>query len=270
MSTAYENISYGVRSMSSAMNSRPPSPHSAPALPSPPTSPNLHSVSVPGSPSSLGSFPSALSATGSIWSLEETGFARRATTDEPEVAAFSSHEHPESAHHLVIPSLALGPSLISAPAPAPEMENAYGEALGNVRLLVLGAQRSLADNLLMRSPHVVHIHGWDRPTGDVPASLEASTILADRERNVRLTVMPAFDPRDNDPVVTRRAVQQVLQTLHDSFQTLHSQLHPARAPGPDFQAMLASHRTPLVTAVVVVVSERASVYLIGHRFANAD
>jgi hypothetical protein len=87
---------------------------------------------------------------------------------------------------------------MSAPAPAPEMENAYGEALGNVRLLVLGGQRSLADNLLMRSPHVVHIHGWDQPTGDVPASLEASTILADRERNVRLTVMPAFDPRDND------------------------------------------------------------------------
>ncbi|KAG9098000.1 hypothetical protein FRC06_006933 [Ceratobasidium sp. 370] len=260
MSATYENISYGVRSMSSAMNSRPSSPHSAPALPSPPTSPNLHSVSVPGSPSSLGSFPSALSAAGSIWSLEEAGLARRATTDEPEVAAFSSHEHPESAHHLVIPSLALGPSLISAPAPAPapEMENAYGEALGNVRLLVLGAQRSLADNLLMRSPHVVHIHGWDQPTGDVPASLEASTILADRERNVRLTVMPAFDPRDNDPVVTRRAVQQVLQTLHDSFQTLHSQLHPARAPGPDFQAMLASHRTPLVTAVVVVVSEPIS------------
>ncbi|KAG9094084.1 hypothetical protein FS749_013169 [Ceratobasidium sp. UAMH 11750] len=258
MSTTYENVSYGVRSMSSAMNSRPSSPHSAPALPSPPTSPNLHSVSLPGSPSSLGSFPSALSAAGSIWSLEEAGFARRATTDEPEVAAFSSHEHPESAHHLVIPSLALGPSLVSAPVPAPEMENAYGEALGNVRLLVLGAQRSLADNLLMRSPHVVHIHGWDQPTGDVPASLEASTILADRERNVRLTVMPAFDPRDNDPLVTRRAVQQVLQTLHEPFQTLHSQLHPARAPGPDFQAMLASHRTPLVTAVVVVVSEPIS------------
>ncbi|KAG8683507.1 hypothetical protein FRC09_016042, partial [Ceratobasidium sp. 395] len=244
--------------MSSAMNSGTSSPHSAPALPSPPTSPHLHSVSIPGSPSSLGSFPSAMSAAGSIWSLEEAGIARRATADEAEVAAFSSHEHPESAHHLVIPSLALGPSLVSAPVPAPEMENAYGEALGNVRLLVLGAQRSLADNLLMRSPHVVHIHGWDQPTGDVPASLEASTILADRERNVRLTVMPAFDPRDNDPVVTRRAIQQALQTLHASFQTLHSQLHPAKAPGPDFQAMLASHRTPLVTAVVIAVSEPIS------------
>ncbi|QRV99085.1 hypothetical protein RhiJN_27104 [Ceratobasidium sp. AG-Ba] len=207
----------------------------------------------PGSPSSLGSFPSALS--GSIWSIEEGGYVRRAAAEEHEVAAFSSHEHPESAHHLVIPSLALGPALVSGPTPAPEMENAYGEALGNVRLLVLGGQRSLADNLLMRTPNVVHIHGWDQPTGDVLASLEASTILADRERNVRLTVMPPFDARDNDPVVTRRAVQQVLRVLHESFHTLHSQLHPARAPGPDFQAMLASHRTPLVTAVVIVVSE---------------
>ncbi|QRV84996.1 hypothetical protein RhiJN_13012 [Ceratobasidium sp. AG-Ba] len=196
---------------------------------------------------------SALS--GSIWSIEEGGYVRRAAAEEHEVAAFSSHEHPESAHHLVIPSLALGPALVSGPTPAPEMENAYGEALGNVRLLVLGGQRSLADNLLMRTPNVVHIHGWDQPTGDVLASLEASTILADRERNVRLTVMPPFDACDNDPVVTRRAVQQVLRVLHESFHTLHSQLHPARAPGPDFQAMLASHRTPLVTAVVVVVSE---------------
>ncbi|KAG9119478.1 hypothetical protein FRC07_005483, partial [Ceratobasidium sp. 392] len=247
MSTAYENISYGVRSMSSAMNSRPSSPHSAPALPSPPTSPNLHSVSVPGSPSSLGSFPSALSAAGSIWSLEETGLARRATADEPEVAAFSSHEHPESAHHLVIPSLALGPSLVSAPAPAPDVENAYGEALGNVRLLVLGAQRSLADNLLMRSPHVVHIHGWDQPTGDVPASLEASTILADRERNVRLTVMPAFDPRDNDSqarALSRSASQNGLESQHTAPPPLsrHATQRPTSSipQSPQVNHMLAS------------------------------
>lgn len=199
MSSVFESVSgaYGIRSVSSAMNSSPSSPRSAPLLPSPPTSPHLHSVSIPGSPSSLGSFPSALSGTGSIWSLEDAQFSRHATTDAEDHAAFSSHEHPESTHHLVIPSLALGPSLVPQP-PAPESENAYGEALGNVRLLVLGGQRSLADNLLMRSPAVVHIHGWDQPTGDVPACLEASTILADRERNVRLTVLPGLDPRDND------------------------------------------------------------------------
>ncbi|CAE6435071.1 unnamed protein product [Rhizoctonia solani] len=224
------------------------SPHSAPALPSPPTSPNLHGVSPPGSPSSLGSFPSALSAMGSMWSLDEANMGRR----EDELVAFSSQEHPESTHHLVIPSLALGPSLMPTPPP-PETDVAYGEALGNVRILVLGGERSLADNLLMRSPQVVHIHGWDRPSGDVTACLEASTILADRERNVRLTVMPSYDPRDNE--ATKRIVSQVLQTLHASFQTLHQQLHPARAPGPDFTAMLASHRTPLFTAVVLMVSE---------------
>ncbi|KAG8705531.1 hypothetical protein FRC11_008974, partial [Ceratobasidium sp. 423] len=248
MSSAFESISgsvYGVRSIPSSI---PSSPHSAPALPSPPTSPNLHGMSPPGSPSSLGSFPSALSTMGSIWSLDDVNMSRR----EDELVAFSSQEHPESTHHLVIPSLALGPSLMPTPPP-PETDAAYGEALGNVRILVLGGQRSLADNLLMRSPQVVHIHGWDHPSGDVTACLEASTILADRERNVRLTVMPSYDPRDNE--ATKRAVSQVLQTLHASFQTLHQQLHPARAPDPDFTAMLASHRTPLVTAVVFVVSE---------------
>ncbi|KAF8752078.1 hypothetical protein RHS01_08072 [Rhizoctonia solani] len=185
----------------------------------------------PGSPSSLGSFPSALSAMGSIWSLEEANVSRR----DDELVAFSSQDHPESAHHLVIPSLALGPSLMPTPPP-PEADVAYGEALGN--------------------PQVVHIHGWDQPSGDVVSCLEASTILADRERNVRLTVMPSYDPRDNE--ATKRAVSQVLQTLRASFQTLHQQLHPARAPGPDFTAMLASHRTPLVTAVVLVVSERGA------------
>ncbi|CAE7112554.1 unnamed protein product [Rhizoctonia solani] len=247
MSSAFESISgsvYGVRSMPSSI---PSSPRSA-ALPSPPTSPNLHGVSPPGSPSSLGSFPSALSAMGSIWSLDDMNMGRR----EDDLVAFSSQEHPESTHHLVIPSLALGPSLMPTPPP-PESDAAYGEALGNVRILVLGGERSLADNLLMRSPQVVHIHGWDRPSGDVTACLEASTILADRERNVRLTVVPSYDPRDNE--ATKRAVSQVLQTLQASFQTLHHQLHPARAPGPDFTAMLASHRTPLVTAVVLVVSE---------------
>ncbi|CUA72775.1 hypothetical protein RSOLAG22IIIB_05034 [Rhizoctonia solani] len=229
-------------------SSIPSSPHSAPALPSPPTSPNLHGVSPPGSPSSLGSFPSALSAMGSIWSLDEVNMGRR----EDEQVAFSSQEHPESAHHLVIPSLALGPSLMPTPPP-PETDAAYGEALGNVRILVLGGERSLADNLLMRSPQVLHIYPWDLPSGNVTACLEASTILADRERNVRVTVVPPYDPRDNE--ATKRAVSQVLQTLQASFQTLHQQLHPARAPGPDFTAMLASHRTPLVTAVVVVVSE---------------
>ncbi|CAE6415272.1 unnamed protein product [Rhizoctonia solani] len=248
MSSVFESISgsvYGVRSMPSSIAS---SPHSAPALPSPPTSPNLHGVSPPDSPSSLGSFPSALSAMGSMWSLDEVNMGRR----EDELVAFSSQEHPESNHHLVIPSLALGPSLMPTPPP-PESDAAYGEALGNVRILVLGGERSLADNLLMRSPQVVHIHGWDRPSGNVTACLEASTILADRERNVRLTVVPSYDPRDNE--ATKRAVSQVLQTLHTSFQTLHQQLHPARAPGPEFTAMLASHRTPLVTAVVLVVSE---------------
>ncbi|CAE6436120.1 unnamed protein product [Rhizoctonia solani] len=248
MSSAFESVSgsvYGVRSVPSSI---PSSPHSAQALPSPPTSPNLHGMSPPGSPSSLGSFPSALSAMGSIWSLDEVNAGRR----DDELVAFSSQEHPESTHHLVIPSLALGPSLMPTPPP-PETDAAYGEALGNVRILVLGGERSLADNLLMRSPQVVHIHGWDQPSGDVIACLEASTILADRERNVRLTVMPSYDARDNE--ATKRAVSQVLQTLRDSFQTLHQQLHPARAPGPDFTAMLASHRTPLVTAVVLVVSE---------------
>lgn len=110
---------------------------------------------------------------------------------------FSSQEHAESGHQLVIPSLALGPSLMPAPPPR-ESEVAYGEAIGNVRILILGGQRSLADNLLMRSPQVVHIHGWDHPGGDVMACLEASTILADRDRNVRLTVMPSFDIRDNE------------------------------------------------------------------------
>ncbi|QRW26102.1 hypothetical protein RhiXN_11179 [Rhizoctonia solani] len=248
MSSAFESVSgsvYGVRSVPSSI---PSSPRSVPALPSPPTSPNLHGMSPPGSPSSLGSFPSALSAMGSIWSLEEANVSRR----DDELVAFSSQDHPESAHHLVIPSLALGPSLMPTPPP-PEADVAYGEALGNVRILVLGGERSLADNLLMRSPQVVHIHGWDQPSGDVVSCLEASTILADRERNVRLTVMPSYDPRDNE--ATKRAVSQVLQTLRASFQTLHQQLHPARAPGPDFTAMLASHRTPLVTAVVLVVSE---------------
>ncbi|CAE6496437.1 unnamed protein product [Rhizoctonia solani] len=248
MSSAFESISgsvYGVRSMPSSI---PSSPRSASALPSPPTSPNLHGVSPPGSPSSLGSFPSALSAMGSIWSLDDANMGRR----EDELVAFSSQEHPESTHHLVIPSLALGPSLMPTPPP-PETDAAYGEALGNVRILVLGGQRSLADNLLIRSPQVVHIHGWDHPSGDVMACLEASTILADRERNVRLTVMPSYDPRDNE--ATKRAVSQALQTLDASFQALHQQLHPSRAPGPDFTAMLASHRTPLVTAVVLVVSE---------------
>jgi hypothetical protein len=193
MSSAFESVSgsvYGVRSVPSSI---PSSPHSAPALPSPPTSPNLHGVSPPDSPSSLGSFPSALSAMGSIWSLDEVNVPRR----DDELVAFSSQEHPESTHHLVIPSLALGPSLMPTPPP-PETDAAYGEALGNVRILVLGGERSLADNLLMRSPQVVHIHGWDQPSGDVVACLEASTILADRERNVRLTVMPPYDPRDNE------------------------------------------------------------------------
>ncbi|KAJ1301316.1 hypothetical protein OPQ81_003718 [Rhizoctonia solani] len=248
MSSAFESISgsvYGVRSMPSSI---PSSPRSVPALPSPPTSPNLHGMSPPGTPSSLGSFPSALSAMGSIWSLDEANVNRR----EDELVAFSSQEHPESTHHLVIPSLALGPSLMPT-LPPPETDATYGEALGNVRILVLGGERSLADNLLMRSPQVVHIHGWDYPSGDIRACLEASTILADRERNVRLTVMPSYDPRDNE--ATKRAVSQVIQTLHASFQTLHQQLHPARAPGPDFTAMLASHRTPLFTAVVLVVSD---------------
>lgn len=193
MSSAFESVSgsvYGVRSIPSSITS---SPHSAPPLPSPPTSPHLQGFSPPGSPSSLGSFPSALSAMGSILSLDDVNIGR----GEGDLVAFSSQEHPESGHHLVIPSLALGPSLVPT-LPPPEAEIAYGEAIGNVRIFVLGGQRSIADNLLMRSPQVVHIHGWDHPSGDVTACLEASTILADRERNVRLTVMPSFDIRDNE------------------------------------------------------------------------
>jgi hypothetical protein len=105
--------------------------------PSPTISDDDSLASAPDSPASSSSFPS----------LSSSVFLSSAAGGSP---AHTHHAHPDPG--LIIPSLALPPAL--------RPPTAAGQALGALRLLVVGGAGVLADVLLDRNDDVVHADAW--------------------------------------------------------------------------------------------------------------
>ena len=160
--------------------------------------PDARSASLPSSPVSALPSPPDSPSGGSVSSLPSIGssfFYSSAAASPPHVHAADGPLE-DYALRLVIPSLTLPTAL---PHPS-----AYGETLGDLRLLILGSKgigkTTLANLLLESNDDIVHVSGWE---GNV---LTASTDWSDHEdnnglekfepaMNVQITELPGYDPQ---------------------------------------------------------------------------
>ncbi|KAF8872474.1 hypothetical protein BD779DRAFT_343848 [Infundibulicybe gibba] len=212
-------------------SSLPSSPRSS-ALPSPPDSPYSDSVS---------SFPS----------VSSSFFFSSAAASPP-------HPHPDhtkdSTQGLIIPSLTL-PAALRRPTP-------YGQAIGDLRLLVLGAKgagKSFLSGLLLEdNEHVVEVGDWEGTEhGRV---LHASTDWVEHRdahglerfeptRNVEILELTGYE-HDAD-------VQELLHTvksiIHTPFYAISDVLDPKHRPSPVLASLVSSSSTPLYTALILLI-----------------
>ncbi|KAJ3502086.1 hypothetical protein NLJ89_g9047 [Agrocybe chaxingu] len=223
-------------------------------LPSPPDSPNLSPIhSAAHSPSidsvSESSLPSVSS---SFFSLE--------CCWEP--WALQGQLESKPGHNLIIPSLTL-PSALRRPTP-------FGQTLGELRLLVLGAQgagKSFLTGLLLEdNEDVVEVgtwEDWEEGSGDGDGYgkvLRASTDWAEQKdsfgldrfeptRNVHIVELPGYgQDADANELITR--LKHIIET---PFHALNNVLHPDTAPSGIVASMLASPTSPLYTALVFLL-----------------
>lgn len=213
----------------------PSSPRSS-ALPSPPDSPSSESVSSLPSISSSFFFSSAAASPGR-------------SQHHPE-----HHQPRDSAPGLVIPSLAL-PAALRRPT-------AYGQTLGDLRILVLGGQGAgtsfLSGLLLEDNEDVVEVGNWEDT--DYGRVIYASTDWVEHRdahglekleptRNVEIVELPAYDHTTNVDEMLQR-VQSIVQT---PFYVVSDVLDPMRRPSPVLANLVSSPSTPLYTALVFLL-----------------
>ncbi|GJE93162.1 hypothetical protein PsYK624_093210 [Phanerochaete sordida] len=174
-----------------------------------------------------------------------------------------AHEQPHDAS-LIIPSLAL-PAPLRRPAP-------YGQALGGVRVLVLGAAGAGADAAVRafaeEEDDVVEVHWEDAEVAGVRARvLRLSTDWIEHRdahglekhepsRNVEVVLLQDYGP-DSD---LSEVLRSTLNIVHAPFSALVPVLHPDQSPNALLANLLASPASPLYTAMVVVPSNHMTQY----------
>ncbi|KAL1948350.1 hypothetical protein VTO73DRAFT_12425 [Trametes versicolor] len=217
-----------------------------------PPSPFSAFQSEPGSPSgdSVSSFPSVSSSF-----LFSSGPASHPPS-EPD------SDLGDSTSGLVIPSLML-------PSPS-KRPTAYGQTLGELRLLLLGPKgvdlSAIASRLVDDSEDVVEVGIWeeDRPEGGNTrgkrkASLRVSTHWVEHRdahglervepaRNVEILELAPYDPYSEVDDV----VQHVLPIIHSPFYQIMNLLNREHPPSGTLAHILSSSSSPLHTALILV------------------
>ncbi|KAF5350463.1 hypothetical protein D9756_008620 [Leucocoprinus leucothites] len=213
----------------SAANSPPSS-----ALPSPPDSPSSDSVS---------SFPS----------VSSSFFFSSAAASPPHPPPHPDHLH-ELTEGLIIPSLTL-PAALRRPT-------AYGKAIGELRLLVLGNQgtgKTFLTNLLLEDNEaVVEVGNWEETEhGKV---LYASTDWIEHRdahglekyepiRNVEIIELPGYSDLSDGAEL----IDNIQSIIHSPFHALSEVLRPDKPPSSLVASLLSSSSTPLFTAMVFLL-----------------
>ncbi|PBK66220.1 hypothetical protein ARMSODRAFT_890521 [Armillaria solidipes] len=212
--------------------SLPSSPRSSTsALPSPPDSPSLDSVS---------SFPSVSSS-----------FFFSSTGASP--PSRQSDHGRDSTQGLIIPSLTL-PDPLRYPTP-------YGQTLGDIRLITLGARgvgKSFLTKLLLEDNEDVVDEGvWE--DGEYGKVVRASTDWIDRRdahglekfepaRNVEIHELPGYEYTDNELTMH---IKSMIQT---PFCAVSDILDPSCDPSTASTNLVSSAYTPLYTALILLLS----------------
>ncbi|KAG7451592.1 uncharacterized protein BT62DRAFT_1072139 [Guyanagaster necrorhizus] len=231
-------------------SSLPSSPRSnTSALPSPPDSPSLDSVS---------SFPS----------VSSSFFFSSSGASPP--SQQSDHGR-DSTQGLIIPSLTL-PDPLRYPTP-------YGQTLGDIRIITLGTKgvgKSFLTKLLLEDNEDVVDEGiWE--DGEYGKVMRASTDWLDRRdahglekfepaRNVEIHELPGYEYTDNVrfrtfcdgstslDIFTKELIMHVKSMVQTPFCAVSNILDPSCDPSTISTNLVASAYTPLYTALVLLLS----------------
>ncbi|KDR72540.1 hypothetical protein GALMADRAFT_270524 [Galerina marginata CBS 339.88] len=256
------------------LNNVPRAPSSPPmhafVLPSPPdspgptSSPSIDSVSESSLPSVSSSFFFSSSAPGSPGRSHPSSYP----SSHPHSDHDHDHDHEIGRHHtrneqgLIIPSLTL-PDTLRRPTP-------FGQTLGNLRVLVLGAQgagKSFLTGLLLEdNEDVVDVGTWEDWHGGGDGAfgygkvLRASTDWAEQQnvfgldryepsKNVEIVELPGYShDADVNELITR--LKAIIET---PFRTVNDFLHPDTQPSATVVNMLAAATSPFYTALVFLL-----------------
>ncbi|CCM00824.1 uncharacterized protein FIBRA_02866 [Fibroporia radiculosa] len=234
-----------------------------------------HSPSLPSSPHSVLPSPSSPSgdSVSSFPSVSSSFLFSSGPGSPPQLPLPDSHgggELHDSTRGLIIPSLAL-------PSPA-RRPTAYGQTLGDLRLLILAPRRAasstaaLVDHLLEENEDVVDIGPWEeqQPGGtpsDEAADDEKITVRRasthwvehrdahgleriEPARNVEIAELPGYDSSDDAEDIVRRT----LPVIHAPFRQVFKALNPDCAPNTVLASLLSSSTAPLYTAMILLLT----------------
>ncbi|EKM78299.1 hypothetical protein AGABI1DRAFT_107519 [Agaricus bisporus var. burnettii JB137-S8] len=203
------------------------------ALPSPPDSPSSGSVS---------SFPS----------VSSSFFFSSTAASPPQPQPHLDH----LTEGLIIPSLTL-PSALRRPT-------AYGQTIGDLRILVLGNKGTgktyLANLLLEDNDAVVDFGCWEETEhGKV---LYASTDWIEHKDAHGLE---KYEPTRNVEIIElssyngAQLVNQIRSIIHSPFHALAEALHPDHPPSSLVASLLSSSSTPLFTVLIFLLPSTPTV-----------
>ncbi|KAF8799724.1 hypothetical protein BYT27DRAFT_7227712 [Phlegmacium glaucopus] len=213
--------------------------------PSPPDSPSTDSVSSLPSVSSSFFFSSSAAA-----SPPQQG-------SNPRSGSSRQSEHGlDQEHGLIIPSLTLSAAL-KRPTP-------FGQTLGDLRLLVLGAQgagKSFLTGLLMEdNEDVVEVGTWEDSDDHAGKVLRASTDWVEVKdglglerfeplRNVEIVELPGYG-YDTDINELTKNLKDIIEM---PFHSISEVLHPDNQPSAIVASLLSSPSSPLYTGLIFLL-----------------
>ncbi|KAF8180405.1 hypothetical protein BJ912DRAFT_907259 [Pholiota molesta] len=236
-------------------------------------SPSVDSASESSLPSVSSSFFFSSSAAGSPGRSHPGSYPSSHPHSDHEHELEHEQEHDaHSRHHtrvheqgLIIPSLTL-PEALRRPTP-------FGQTLGELRVLVLGAQgagKSFLTGLLLEdNEHVVDVGTWEdwhageTVVGEAYAHgkvLRASTDWLEQNntfglerfeptKNVEIVELPGY-AHDTDGA---DLIARLKSIIEGPFRALHDVLHPDSDPSGVVASLLASPTSPLYTALIFLL-----------------
>lgn len=194
----------------------------------------------------------------SLPSIGSSFFFSSAAASPPHSHAHSDHTR-DTMGGFIIPFLTL-PAVLPQPTP-------YGKTLGSIQLLILGdgaQDHDFVSHLLLDDNEDVVDHGiWeDSEDGSI---LRASTDWLKHldphgsesflpARNVKIMTRHnvCVDLYLSNRILTRLQVSTILPTIHSPFHSLLEIIHPHCQPCVALVDLLASPRTPIYTALILL------------------
>lgn len=225
--------------------------HVSPIASSPESSP-----SPPDSPSTTDSVSSLPSVSSSFFFSSSAAASSPHQGSNPRSGSSPQSEHGlDQEHGLIIPSLTL-PDALKRPTP-------FGQTLGDLRLLVLGAQagKSFLTSLLMEdNEDVVEVGMWEDSDDHAGKVLKASTDWVEVKdglglerfeplRNVEIVELPGYG-YDTDINELTRDLKDIIEM---PFNSLADILHPDNQPSAVVANLLSSPSSPLYTALIFLL-----------------